>query len=76
MANANHPIWMLVRLTIVMTTLVVVLMLTASKFDESELRTILTMFIALAGLEGAGAIWFRSVNKNEDRPPTNSDDGS
>lgn len=64
MMSPGHPIWMLIRLTIVMTTLVMVLYLTASKFDESELRTILAMFIALAGIEGAGAIWFRSASKD------------
>jgi hypothetical protein len=56
---------MLIRLTIVMTTLVLVLYLTASRFDESELRTILAMFVALAGMEGVGAILFKSKGSGD-----------
>lgn len=51
--NANHPIWSLARLIVYMTGLVAILAMTASNFDNTELRTILTMFFVGAGAEGA-----------------------
>ena len=45
---ATHPIWGLIRLTVIMVTLVVVLFLTASQFDKTELQTILICFLTTA----------------------------
>lgn len=51
---ASHPIWSIIRLTILMASLVLILYLTASKFDETELRTIITMFVIGSGAETLG----------------------
>lgn len=48
----NHPVWSLIRLTILMIALCVILYINATRFDETELRSILMMFLAVAGLEG------------------------
>lgn len=47
--NARHPVWKLARLAIILTALTVVLWINANKFDVTELRTIITMFVVLAG---------------------------
>lgn len=51
MADAKHPIWSLARLLILMVTLSFVLWLNASHFDETEVRTIIWVFLAAAGVE-------------------------
>jgi hypothetical protein len=56
MANATHPIWALARLTVVMVALTIILALTAQRFDNTELQTILWMFLAVAGAEGIGQV--------------------
>lgn len=56
MTNANHPIWSLARLVVYMTGLVTILLFTASDFDITELKTILTMFFVGAGAEGATSL--------------------
>ena len=65
--NPEHPIWGITRLLIVMTALVVTLWLNASNFDETELKTIITMFIVAAGAEGATGFIsrFTKNDKNE-----------
>jgi len=52
MFTPNSPFWPLLRLIVVMVTLVLILMLTASKFDNTELKTIIVTFGAAAGIEG------------------------
>ena len=52
----NHPGWAILRLIVVMVTLVTVLCLTASRFDDTELKTILAMFMAVAGAEGITSV--------------------
>ena len=47
--NARHPIWKLLRLAIILFALTAVLWINANKFDVTELRTIITMFVVLAG---------------------------
>ena len=54
MRDASHPIWSLARLVVLMVTLTVTLMLTASQFDGTEIRTIVVTFVAGAGVEGVG----------------------
>lgn len=49
--DANHPIYSLIRSAIYLIALTVILWLTASRFDGTELRTILYMFLAAAGAE-------------------------
>ena len=52
MTDPKHPIWSIVRLTVMMTALTTILYLTASKFDATELRTIVMTFVAGLGIEG------------------------
>jgi len=51
--NPRHPIWSIVRLSILMVTLCAVLFVTATNFDYTEIRTIIATFIGAAGTEGA-----------------------
>lgn len=51
--SASHPIWSIVRLAVLMGALIVVLYLTATKFDQTEIKTIIYTFFAAAGGEGA-----------------------
>lgn len=53
MPNGAHPIWSLIRLFLLMTALCVVLYLEAENFDGTELRSIVWVFLAAAGIEGA-----------------------
>lgn len=48
-----HPLWGILRLLIVMTALTITLLLNASKFDETEIKTIITMFLVAGSAEGA-----------------------
>lgn len=57
MMEAEHPVWSILRLFILMLSLVTILYLTASKFDGTEIRTILYMFLATAGTEGILRSW-------------------
>jgi hypothetical protein len=52
MKNANHPIWAIIRMALILGTLIFVLWMNASHFDDTEIKTILTMFLALLGAEG------------------------
>lgn len=51
--DGAHPIWSLIRIFLLMTTLCVVLYLEAESFDVTELRSIVWIFLAAAGIEGA-----------------------
>lgn len=50
--NPDHPIWDILHLTVVLGTLTLVLYMNAEHFDDTEIRTILTMFFALLGYKG------------------------
>ena len=52
MPDANHPLWPIVRLAVMMAALTGVLYVTAAKFDETELKTIVYVFLFAAGVEG------------------------
>lgn len=52
LADPGHPLWSIIRLTVLMIALVSVLYLNASQFDDTELRTIITMFMVAGGAEG------------------------
>lgn len=47
-----HPVWSLLRLVILMGTMTLVLWLNASNFDITEIRSLITVFLVAAGLEG------------------------
>lgn len=57
MKNADHPIWPIIRMALILLTLIVVLWMNASHFDETEIKTILTMFLALLGAEGVSKMF-------------------
>lgn len=50
--SAAHPIWPIIRTVVILGALIVVLKMNAQHFDETEIKTILTMFFALLGAEG------------------------
>lgn len=52
MSSASHPIWSLLRLVIFMVALVLTLWLNANQFDQTEIKTIITMFVVASGAEG------------------------
>lgn len=66
MNQPSHPIWAIVRLMVLMLTLTVVLYLTATKFDASELKVIMYMFIAAASGETAIGL-LKSIFNRGDR---------
>lgn len=55
--NVDHPIWKLAHLIIVLLTLTFVLWMNADHFDDTEIKTVMTMFIALAGYQGVTEIF-------------------
>ncbi|MAH50412.1 hypothetical protein CMI37_31615 [Candidatus Pacearchaeota archaeon] len=54
--DVRHPVWSLARLVVLMATMCIVLKLNATNFDETELRSIIVVFIAAAGLETVGQV--------------------
>lgn len=59
MKNPNHPIWGIIRLAVLMVSLVIVLWMNATNFDETELRSIVIVFLVAAGSEGAVKLFQR-----------------
>ena len=53
MHDAKYPIWAIIRTTVMLIALVIVLWLNASHFDDTEIRTIVAMFLAAIGAETA-----------------------
>lgn len=56
MYEPNHPVWNLARLCVLMIALTLILWMTASRFDATELRTIILTFIAAAGVEALSRV--------------------
>ena len=56
MHEASHPVWSIIRTAVLMLALCVILMMTATNFDETELRVIIYSFMATAGLEFAPSV--------------------
>lgn len=52
LSDPSHPMWSLLRLLILMASLLAILMLVAEKFDDTELKTIVGMFMVAGGIEG------------------------
>lgn len=53
MNDPKHPIWAIIRTVILLLALIVVLWVNASNFDDTELKTIVAMFLAAIGAETA-----------------------
>ena len=56
MHDSSHPIWAIIRTAVLLLALVVVLWLNATNFDDTEIRTIIAMFLAAIGAETATKI--------------------
>lgn len=67
--EAAHPVWDIVRssirLVVLMTSLTVVLYLTASKFDSTEIRTISLIFVTAACGEAVISYAKNALTKKE-----------
>lgn len=55
MNSPGHPIWGILRLTILMLVLTGILYFNASDFDATEIKTLTQYFLAAASLEGGVA---------------------
>lgn len=53
LAPAGHPIWKLANLIVILVFLTVFLYLNATKFDQTEMKSIIYMAMALGGWEFA-----------------------
>jgi len=53
MHDPKHPIWAIIRTAIMLVALAFVLWINASNFDDTEIRTIVAMFLAAIGAETA-----------------------
>jgi len=62
-SDPKHPIWPLARLVVMVVALTVVLSITASQFDQTELITIMTMFLFGASSEGLTQFVQRRLGK-------------
>ena len=59
----NHPIWPIVRLSILMLSMSFVLWLLSSNFDKTEIRSIILIFVTAASTEGAIRAARHALNK-------------
>ena len=64
--SESHPIWGIIRLSIIMSSLTAVLYLNASEFDATELKTIITMFVVAGGAEWAPQLIRGLTGKKDD----------
>ena len=55
-SDAKHPIWPIIRLGVMLTALVGALYVNATKFDATELKTILIVAFVAGSGEGLPAI--------------------
>lgn len=63
--SANHPVWALARLVLVLTALTLILWMNASEFDNTELQTIIGMFLVVGATEGVPAMLRQFTKKPE-----------
>jgi len=63
MHAANHPIWPILRLAVMMAALTVILYLNASNFDRTEMQTIIFAFLAGGGVEGFTSLLTRKPSQ-------------
>lgn len=58
--EANHPVWSIIRLVVILASMTWILWMNADHFDDTEIKTILTMFFALVGVEGITKVFTKS----------------
>lgn len=61
--EGTHPIWSIIRLTVIMLSLTGILYLTAQSFDATEIKTLIASFVAIAGAEGLSSFF---VNRKKE----------
>lgn len=66
MSSPAHPIWSLLRLTILMIVLSLILYFNASDFDATEIKTLTQYFLAAASLEGGVAVVKSMISKGKE----------
>jgi len=66
MNSPSHPIWSLLRLTILMIVLSLILYFNASDFDATEIKTLTQYFLAAASLEGGVAVVKSMISKGKE----------
>lgn len=71
MKDPSHPIWSLARMTISLIALSVILVLTANVFDETEIITIIGMFMVLGGVEGPSIAQYIRGHRRQEHNPEN-----
>lgn len=64
--SRDHPVWNLLRLVVIMTTLYAVLKMNASNFDFTEIKSVIMMFFAMLGAEGITALIPKKHLRNND----------
>lgn len=64
--DPKHPIWPLIRLAVMLGFLTAILFFTAHKFDATELKTIIGMFLAGAAAEGLPGMVSKFTGGNKD----------
>ena len=65
LTNPNHPVWPLLRITVLMSSLTVILYVNASNFDFTEVRSLCEVFLIASGVEAAIRGYRAIVGKNE-----------
>jgi len=66
MSSPAHPIWSILRLTILMIVLSLILYFNASDFDATEIKTLTQYFLAAASLEGGVAVVKSMISKGKE----------
>lgn len=51
MPDSTHPIWITLRLAILMLTMTTILWINCTKFDSTEIKALVQMFLVAGGLE-------------------------
>jgi hypothetical protein len=65
-SSPSHPLWSILRLTILMMVLTCILYFNASDFDATEIKTLTQYFLAAASLEGGVAVVKSMIGKNKE----------
>jgi len=62
--TSDHVVWSLLKVVVYMVSLTLILYLTASNFDFTEVRTLAMMFLVAGSTEGIVPL-LRSLNKQD-----------
>jgi len=62
MNSSNHPIWFLLRIIVLLTTLLLILYSQANEFDDNEIEIIKWFLMAAVGWSGLEYVIIRVAN--------------